>query len=219
MGRVGRTTRRADPERARLKSRLRTFLKSSGGAYRLYRDGAFKEGTVKNWTAGRGSLPNLEQAVKLAKHTTLSLDWLATDQGSPTRSGGGDAMDRAARESTRAAMEGLSERLPLQPHLVFEYRTLSAVAVKLGSALAARRGRPAPTESYRLAGRLLGECVRAPLDILGISHLPPQDSRIAQAYISAAAHAVEILAHYARPADRKRRKPLCPEPLNRRAGK
>ena len=125
-------------------------------------------------------------------------------------------MDRAARESTRAAMEGLSERLPVQPHLVFEYRTLSAVAVKLGSALAERRRGPAPTESYRLAGRLLGECVRAPLDILGISHLPPQDSRIAQAYISAAAHAVEILAHYARPADRKRRKPLCSEPRNRR---
>lgn len=211
MGRVsGKKGRPADPEREAIKGRLRGFLKSSGGAYRLYHGGDFAEGTVKNWMAGRGSLPNVEQAVRLAEHTALSLDWLVTGKGSPTRTGGGGALDAAAQESVRAALEGLAERLPLRAHLVFECRTLSVVAVKLGAALAERRRGTAAVESYRHAGRLLGECIAAPLGVLGVADLPPQDGRIAQAYVSAMAHAVEILAHYARPVAAKPRNPRRP---------
>jgi transcriptional regulator with XRE-family HTH domain len=114
----------------------------------------------------------------------------------------------------RGAMQNLLKALPLQHHLVFEYRGLSAVAIKLAEALRAN-SRVSMQESYQLAGRLLGECIAAPVRILGL-HVPPEETRYAQAFVSAMAHAVEILAYYARatpkvaPATRKRTKARKP---------
>ena len=83
MGRVSRTGKRRGSRtfRDEVTANLRSFLSDNGGAYALYRDGIVAEGTVKNWTAGRGSLPSLETAAILAKSKRLSLNWLVSGKG------------------------------------------------------------------------------------------------------------------------------------------
>ncbi len=83
MGRTSRTRKRRGSHvfREAVRANLRSFLRDRGGTYALYRDRVVAEGTVKNWTAGRGSLPSLETAANLAKRTMLSLDWLISGKG------------------------------------------------------------------------------------------------------------------------------------------
>ena len=117
--------------------------------------------------------------------------WLFTGEG-PVREKQADAL-------VRAGLEALTERLPehLRSHLVHEFRHLSAFVIKLATSLMERGGLSGPEECYRQAGEMLGTCIAVPLEVLGIAPIP--DRRIAQSYVTAAAHAVETIAHYARP--------------------
>lgn len=109
-------------------------------------------------------------------------------------------MVTAARDpKDRAALEGILSSTPLQSHRTYEYRALVPVVCKIADAMARQRDGREPLARIRLAGRLLGRCLDAPLRILGASDIPPHDRRIAQAYITAAAHAVELAAAYAKP--------------------
>ena len=90
--------RTATALRQRIKRNLQKFVQKTGGYYRLYsgKDALFAEGTVKNWSGGRESIPSLEQAAMLADHTRLSLDWLATGEGPEFRGAPAPVSDTAA---------------------------------------------------------------------------------------------------------------------------
>lgn len=83
VGRVSRTGKRRSSRtfHDEVTANLRSFVRDCGGAYALYRDGIVAEGTVKNWMAGRGSLPSLETAAVLANRKRLSLNWLVSGNG------------------------------------------------------------------------------------------------------------------------------------------
>ena len=130
--------------------------------------------------------------------------WLAFGQGAPTDEQEHEAREvMAEREGTAdkhsaAAMRGIFRTLPdlgIQAHLTFEYRHLAAVALKVALALQERGAAPS-LATYERAGALVGQCLTAPLDILRAA-FPLDEGRMVQAYASAAATAVEILAPYA----------------------
>lgn len=161
--------------------------------------------------------PSVAWVTEAADLLGVRAEWLAFGGGAPTREEEADRVvldprrtpDGFADEREKGAMQALLKTLPLQQHLVFEYRGLSAISIKLAVALQANSS-AGVQESYQMAGRLLGECIAAPLRILGAHHIPLCEGRFAQAYISAMSHAVEVIAHYARatakaaPAPRKR---------------
>jgi hypothetical protein len=147
--------------------------------------------------------PSVAYLRRVASVFGYRLEWLVNEQGAPTEHEEQLRIADAAQHEiggpmNAAAMTGVIEtlsELPLQSHLVFEYRHLSAVAIKLALALS-ERGAPANADTYRRAGRLVGACISAPLSTLGAA-FPSEEGRMAQAYVTAAAHAVEILVHYA----------------------
>lgn len=159
---------------------------------------------VNRWLRGRR--PYAEQLALLCRATGRSADWWLFGEDVPA---GAVPPLPAARGKTalsdrleKAVVEGLFETLPLQQHLTFEYRGLVVVALKLAAAV----GAPSTARHYRAAGRLVGRCLEAPVRLLGARFDNPWDQQLAQAYVSAAAHAVEILAPHARPAPKARRK-------------
>lgn len=145
----------------------------------------------------------LDYLERVAEVTGVRLEWLATNSGGKT--------EAEERERTRAGQQagshdpvaaavlaGLDRTMGgwgIRSHLTFEYRHLSAVGIKLALALI-RRGAPSASETYRRAGAMLGECIMAPVTRLQAT-FGLDDERHVQAYVTASAHAVEILAHYA----------------------
>jgi len=155
------------------------------------------------------STPSLEWLREAADLLTVRFDWLVLGQGEAKEMNEiiRVAHEQGARESEahpfdRAVLEGLTATVPLQEHLKWEYRGLSAVAIKLGAALMERgdnserlKGLSAE-EIYREAGRLVGEAVSGLLETLHAA-IPSDEGPMAQVYVKAAALAVDIIVPFA----------------------
>ena len=155
------------------------------------------------------STPSLEWLREAADLLTVCFDWLVLGRGEAKEMNEiiRVAHEQGARESEahpldRAVLEGLTATVPLQEHLEWEYRTLSAVAIKLGAALMERSDNSeqlkglSAEETYREAGRLVGEAVSGLLETLH-AVIPPDEGPMAQVYVTAAAHAVDIIVPFA----------------------
>ena len=188
-------------------ARLRTGFPSLHSFWARLADGWRDDDGRVSYEASRNYHFDREAPVAYLKRVAavfgFRYDWLIDDKGAPTEQEEQLRMADAAQHDiggpmNAAAMRGVMETLsemPLQSHLVFEYRHLSAVAIKLALALI-ERGAPPKADTYQHAGRLVGACISAPLSTLGAA-FPNDEGRMAQAYVTAAAHAVEILVHYA----------------------
>jgi hypothetical protein len=165
-------------------------------------DGAVSYEAARNYHYDRE--PSVAYIARVAVVFGFRLEWLISEKGAPTEQEEQLRLaDARAREVSDpmggATLAGLLEVLPafpLQSQLTFEYRHLSAVSIKLALALI-QRGDAEVADTYRRAGHLVGECIVAPLRILQ-AQFPIAERRLAQAYVTAAAHAVEIVADYAR---------------------
>lgn len=171
------------------------------------------DGGVRQYVDGNVRNPRVELLRAFADVLGVRWQKIAHNEGAWTAereelrgaTEGATSGESRADALVRAGMESLLEAVPFKQHLVFEYRHLSQVVIKIGSTLA-ERGLDLSTEDcYRRAGRLLGEALAAPAQILGIGDDP--DERTAQAYITACAFAIELVAHHARI-----RQPRTPRP-------
>ncbi len=164
--------------------------------------------TILSYFEG-SSTPSLEWLREAADLLSVRFDWLVLGQGEAKEMNEiiRVAHEQGARESEahpfdRAVLEGLTATVPLQEHLKWEYRGLSAVAIKLGAALMERgdnserlKGLSAE-EIYREAGRLVGEAVSGLLETLHAA-IPSDEGPMAQVYVKAAALAVDIIVPFA----------------------
>ncbi|MBI4538933.1 MAG: hypothetical protein HY704_05415 [Gemmatimonadetes bacterium] len=152
------------------------------------------------------STPSLEWLGEAADLLNIRPEWLVFGMGLPDETGeairrGHEERAREVGETdvedplSRAALHGLTETLPLQKHLMSEYRCLVTIAIELAHTLKEISPKSG-VESYREAGRLIGRCIAAPLSILPVT-IPDDEERMARAYVSAAAHALGIVTHYA----------------------
>ncbi len=155
------------------------------------------------------STPSLEWLREAADLLTVRFDWLVLGQGEAKEMNEiiRVVREQGARESEahpldRAVLEGLTATVPLQEHLEWEYRMLSAVAIKLGAALMERGGNSerlkglSAEATYREAGRLVGEAITGLLETLH-AVIPPDEGPMAQVYVKAAALAVDIIVPFA----------------------
>ena len=164
--------------------------------------------TILSYFVG-SSTPSLEWLREAADLLDVRFDWLVLGQGEAKEMNemirvayGQGAQESQGHPLDRAVLEGLTVTVPLQEHLEWEYRTLSAVAIKLGAALMKRRDHsdelkgPIAEETYREAGRLVGKAIAGLLATLHAA-IPPEEGRMAQVYVTTAALAVDIIAPFA----------------------
>ena len=142
--------------------------------------------TVHRYVKGEVALPPMEFLEGAGMVLGVRTAWLATGDGRPRI----DRVDHDAVAQT-ALLGSLPERL--QQHLTFEYRQLGAAGVKLGMAFHDRSADRDVAAAYQRAGELLGECIAAPLELLGVD-IGVLDGRTVRAYVSAMATAIELVA-------------------------
>ena len=147
---------------------------------------------VSRWL--RGDVPGRKLLELLCAVSGRSFEWWLH--------GGGEATPPAADWSPAEAwvLEGLLETTPLQAHAVFEYRAMVPLALRLLPVLdGPRKTQGDKQNACRRAGRLFGQCLAAPLEVLGVRDVPWDDRRLSQAYLAAATIAIGLIADFADP--------------------
>ncbi len=155
------------------------------------------------------STPSLEWLREAADLLTVRFDWLVLGQGEAKEMNEiirvaheEDALESQAHPFDRAVLEGLTASVPLKEHLKWEYRGLSAVAIKLGTALMERSDNSeqlkglSAEETYREAGRLVGKAITGLLETLHAA-IPSDERGMAQVYVTTAALAIDVIAPFA----------------------